>query len=52
MLDMLADGMDWDSISKAWGGKVTKSAIAEAVNRANQIFIDHLDEYQLEYVSA
>ena len=35
VLDMVAEGRDWDNISAAWGGKVSKEAIAEAVLKKN-----------------
>jgi len=52
VLDMVAKDMEWDSISAAWGGKVTREAIAEAVGLANQIFLDHMHEYRVEPASA
>jgi uncharacterized protein (DUF433 family) len=57
ILEMVADGQDWDSISEAWGGKVSKEAIAEAVNLASQVlashaFIEHMEEYNLEPLPA
>ena len=29
--EMVAEGMDWDVITRAWGNKISKAAIAEAV---------------------
>lgn len=54
VLDMVAEGMDWDTISAEWDGKVTKEAIAEAVRLASHALIAHADEYepQREPVSA
>lgn len=52
VLEMVSDGMAWESISEEWGGKVTKEAIAEAVRLASQAFIDHAEEYVVELVSA
>ena len=52
VLNMVAEGRDWDSISAAWGGKVSSEAIAEAVNLASQVFNDHIHEYSLEPQSA
>ncbi len=51
-LEMIADGMDWDSIIEEWEGKVPREAIAEAVSLANKVFIDHVHEYKLEPLSA
>jgi hypothetical protein len=49
---MVAMGMDWDSISAEWRGKVPKEAIAEAVTLASQMFDKYIDEYQPEPISA
>ncbi len=40
VLEMVAEGMDWDRISEAWDGRVSKEAIAEAVNLASQMLAD------------
>jgi uncharacterized protein (DUF433 family) len=53
VMEMIADGMDWDTIVDEWDGKVSKEAIAEAVTLASQalaspIFADHLAEYNHE----
>lgn len=48
VLEQVASGMAWESISEEWRGAVTKEAIAEAVRLANQAFIEHADEYGLE----
>jgi uncharacterized protein (DUF433 family) len=34
VLEQLGLGMDWDSISREWRGRVTREAIAEAINLA------------------
>jgi len=34
VLEQVASGMDWESISDSWDGKVNKRAIAEAVRLA------------------
>ena len=52
VLEMVALGMDWDSISAQWRGKVTKEAIAEAITLANQVFIEHMHEFAQESVPA
>lgn len=36
VLEMLARGMDWESIVKEWDGKVSKEAIAEAIRVASK----------------
>ena len=52
VLEMVAMGMDWDSISGEWRGKVPREAIAEAVTLASEMFTKHIDEYQPEPMSA
>lgn len=49
VLEMVASGRDWSSISEAWGGKVSREAIAEAVNLASQLFTDHIQDHISEY---
>ncbi len=48
VLDQVARGMAWESISERWEGKVTKDAIAEAVRLSSQAFLEHAGEYLLE----
>jgi len=52
VLEQVALGMDWESISERWGGSITKEAIAEAVRLSNQAFLEHAGEYLLEPVAA
>jgi uncharacterized protein (DUF433 family) len=40
VLDMIAEGYNWDQISKAWFGKVGHEAIAEAVELARDALIE------------
>lgn len=42
VLEMLADGMAWETITEEWGGKVTNEAIAEAKHLAKQIIDETL----------
>lgn len=35
VLEMVAEGMDWDEISRKWSGKVSREAIAEAIHIAS-----------------
>jgi uncharacterized protein (DUF433 family) len=48
VLDQVAQGMVWESISERWEGKVTKEAIAEAVRLSSQAFLEHAQDYLLE----
>ncbi|MDQ6695488.1 MAG: DUF433 domain-containing protein [Chloroflexota bacterium] len=45
VLEQVASGREWESISAAWGGKVTREAIAEAVELARQAFLEHRQNY-------
>ena len=57
VVQMVADGMDWDTIVDEWDGRVSKEAIAEAMNLASKalaspVFADHLAETNHERASA
>ncbi len=52
VLDMVAEGMDWDIIIREWHGNITREAIREALLLAKQIFQDHAEEYAVETISA
>ena len=52
VLDLVARGMDWESIAERWEGSITKEAIAEAVRLSNQAFLEHAHEYVVEPTSA
>ena len=45
VLDQVALGMDWVSISERWGGSIPKESIAEAVRLSSQAFLEHAPEY-------
>jgi uncharacterized protein (DUF433 family) len=45
ILEHVLLGESWESISTDADGKVSVEAIAEAVNLACQVFIDHMQEY-------
>ena len=44
VLEMLADGRDWDYISSAYLGKVSREAIAEAVELARDALIEKTEK--------
>lgn len=48
VLEQVASGMDWESITYEWRGSITREAIAEAVHLAKQAFIEHSNEYIVE----
>ena len=52
VLEMVADGMAWQTIVEEFGGSVTKEAIAEAVQLASRSFIEHAHEHALEPIPA
>jgi uncharacterized protein (DUF433 family) len=52
VLDMVADGMAWETIIEQWHNSITKDAIAEAVTLAREVFLKHTDEFVLEPVAA
>jgi uncharacterized protein (DUF433 family) len=52
VLEMVASGLAWDTIIEEWHGKITRAAIAEAVQLASRALVDHADEYVVEAVAA
>ena len=52
VLEMVAEGMEWDAISKAWDGKISKEAIAEAVLVASEALVNHESQPAPEPVMA
>jgi uncharacterized protein (DUF433 family) len=48
VLEMLADGMAWETIIEHCHHSITKDAIAEAVKLSGQAFLRHADEFVLE----
>jgi uncharacterized protein (DUF433 family) len=48
VLDQVASGMDWETITEEWNGKVTAPAIREAVQLAALAFTSHADELLVE----
>ena len=51
VLEQVAAGMAWESITEEWRGSVEADAISEAVALASQAFRDHSAQYTApEYV--
>ena len=48
VLDMVADGLAWETIIEQWHHSITKEAIAEAVKLSSEAFSKHTDEFILE----
>ena len=45
VLDQVASGMDWESITEEWNGNVTAAAIREAVELAARALAAHVDDF-------
>jgi uncharacterized protein (DUF433 family) len=52
VLEMVAEGMAWESIVEEWEDSITKEAIAEAVQLASKSFLKHAHEHALEPMAA
>ena len=52
VLDMVADGLAWETIIEQWHHSITKEAIAEAVKLSSEAFFKHTDEFILELMPA
>jgi len=52
VLEMVAEGMAWESIIEEWPGRINQDAIAEAVNLATRALLEHVEEYVLEPMAA
>jgi len=52
VLEMLANGMAWETIIEECHNSITKDAIAEAVKLSGEAFLKHADEFVLEPVPA
>jgi len=39
VLEMVAEGTDWDTIVRRWGGRITKKEIGEAVSLASKALL-------------
>ncbi len=48
VLEQVALGASWESISERWDGKISRAAIAEAVRLSSQAFLEHAQEYVVE----
>ena len=52
VLEMVAEGMAWETIMEQWHNSITKEAIAEAVKLSGEAFLKHTDEFVVEPASA
>jgi uncharacterized protein (DUF433 family) len=44
VLELVAQGMNWDEIIKECHGNVSRRAIAEAIRLARRVIVEHTDE--------
>ena len=52
VLEMVAEGVVWETIIEQWHNSITQEAIAEAVKLSSEAFLKHVDEFVLEPVPA
>lgn len=52
VLEMLADGMAWETIIERCHNRISKEAIAEAVKLSGEAFLKHAHEFVLEPTGA
>ena len=48
VLEMVADGLAWETIIERCHNSITRDAIAEAVKLSGEAFLKHADEFVLE----
>ncbi len=48
VLDQVAQGLTWESISEQWGGRVSVEAIAEAVRLSREALLKHWPEMEIQ----
>ena len=48
VLEMVADGLAWETIVEQFRGSITKKAVKEAVELASEAFLKHAHEFALE----
>lgn len=48
VLEMVADGMAWETVIERCHNSITEEAIGEAVRLSGQAFLKHADEFNLE----
>lgn len=52
VLDQVASGLAWETITEEWNQGIGKEAIREAVQLASQALLKHADEFILEPIAA
>lgn len=51
VLEMVAEGMDWDTIIKEWRGNITKEDISEAILLASEVLKFQANPLQAKFAS-
>jgi uncharacterized protein (DUF433 family) len=52
VLEMVAEGMAWETIIEQWHGSITKEVITEAVRLSSEAFFNHTADFVLESTAA
>lgn len=52
VLELVAQGMAWESIEEQWDGKISRDMIAEAVQLASRSFVHEMNELTRDMVVA
>lgn len=52
VLEMLAEGLAWETIIEECHDSISKEAIAEAIRLSGEAFLKHADEFALEPIPA
>lgn len=52
VLEMVSEGMAWESIVDEFDGHITKDAVGEAVKLASKSFVQHASEHAVEPIPA
>lgn len=52
VLEMVSEGMAWESIVEQWGGSISEEAVGEAVRLAHQSFVKLAHDHALTSLAA
>ncbi len=52
VLEMVAEGMAWETIIEEWHNHISKAAIAEAVTLSSEAFLKHTHDFVIEPMAA
>jgi uncharacterized protein (DUF433 family) len=52
VLEMVAEGLAWETIIEEWHDSITKEAIAEAVKLSSEAFLKHARDFVMEPTAA